>query len=138
MTRALVVGHGGYDEGRFTFVPRGRTVRFHADADTLLIRTNALAAVADGTIPPRETYSGGDRIPNYRLTLMEDDRLAGFLATRSSLTSGVLFFVGATMSGPGFDSVPVRSNGRQSCARRGPSAKHWANTDPGVAACSGS
>ncbi|MEV6717987.1 putative adhesin [Lentzea sp. NPDC051208] len=111
MAKALVVGHGAYDTGKFTFVPRGWTVHFHADADTYLVQTNGLATVADGTIAPRQTYSGGDRIPNYGMTLLEDEGLAAYLATRSTRTSGVLFFVGAELSGSGVDSIPVRSSG---------------------------
>jgi Putative adhesin Stv domain len=95
MARAFILGHGSRVPGREkTFVPTGKSISFYSEVDENTLRSNGLAALNAGDIPPVETFEGESEVDNYSLSRFEDFAIAQHLASESSLTGGTSYFIG--------------------------------------------
>jgi hypothetical protein len=108
MARAFILGHGtrvpGVDK---TFVPAGKSISFYSNVDENTLRSNGLAALNAGDIPPVETFDAQNpEVDNYGLTRFEDSAIAEHMASESSLTGGKTYYIGLETS---FGTTPLPS-----------------------------
>ncbi len=95
MARAFILGHGSRVPGREkTFVPTGKSISFYSEVDENTLRSNGLAALNAGDIPPVETFDAESEVDNYSLSRFEDFAIAQHMASESSLTGGTSYFIG--------------------------------------------
>ncbi len=95
MARAFILGHGARIPGREkTFVPTGKSISFYSEVDENTLRSNGLAALNAGDIPPVETFDAESEVDNYSLSRFEDFAIAQHMASESSLTGGTSYFIG--------------------------------------------
>jgi hypothetical protein len=117
MARAFILGHGQRIPGQDkTFVPAGRSISFYSEVDENTLRSNGLAALNAGDIPPVETFDAESEVYNYTLSRFEDSAIAEHMASESSLTGGKSYFIG-------MDTLPsplLLCTSPQACAKTKP------------------
>lgn len=92
--RAYVVCHG-LDLGlNHAMVPKGSTVAFYADVDSILPQSIALAVMTTGSVEARQTYPGATPLPNYLLSELTPDEAAKVITSASTQIKGSVYLLG--------------------------------------------
>jgi hypothetical protein len=101
MSTVYLLSHGDYTESYGeTFVPSGRSISFYCDEGEGTLALVALAVVY-GNVPPRQTYAGGDVLPNYALSAFNDpDYEDDYRRVGAVRRLGRLCFVGIDLGSP--------------------------------------